>query len=152
MKEKYITQVKKELHIPRKIKKEVIRDLNEIFISALENGETEQQVIDRLGNPKEFAENTAEQLGIDTTALSKQKRVILGIVALVIAVIAFVIYGTTRAEHIEPGVIGQADAMTNIQIAGKLSIDISLIVLVIGIVAAIFAVIQIVRSINKKRR
>lgn len=152
MKEKYITQVKKELHIPRKIKKEVIRDLNEIFISALENGETEQQVIDRLGNPKEFAENTAEQLGIDTTALSKQKRVILGIVALVIAVIAFVIYGTTRTEHIEPGVIGQADAMTNIQIAGKLSIDISLIVLVIGIIAAIFAVIQIVRSINKKRR
>lgn len=152
MKEKYITQVKKELHIPRKIKKEVLRDLNEIFISALENGETEQQVIDRLGNPKEFAENTAEQLEIDITALPKQKRVILGIVAFVIAVIAFAIYGNMRAGHIEPGIIGQADAMTNIQIAGKLSIDISLIVLVIGIVAAIFAVIQIVRSINKKRR
>ena len=39
MREKYIKQVEKELHIPRKAKKEVIRDLNEIFASALENGE-----------------------------------------------------------------------------------------------------------------
>ena len=29
MREKYIKQVEKELHIPRKAKKEVIRDLNE---------------------------------------------------------------------------------------------------------------------------
>ena len=42
MREKYIKQVEKELHIPHKAKKEVVRDLNEIFASALENGETEQ--------------------------------------------------------------------------------------------------------------
>ena len=40
-----------------------MRDLNEVFASALEHGETEQQVIERLGTTKEFAENTAEQLG-----------------------------------------------------------------------------------------
>lgn len=91
MREKYIKQVEKELHIPRKAKKEVIRDLNEIFASALENGETEQQVIDRLGNPKEFAENTAEQLGIDLTSLHKHKVVISGIVALIVSVVAFLI-------------------------------------------------------------
>ena len=150
MREKYIKQVEKELHIPHKAKKEVVRDLNEIFASALENGETEQQVIERLGSPKEFAESTAEQLGIDITALRKQKGGILGIVALVIAVIAFVIYGTTHAGDIEPGTIGQADAMTNIQIAG--SFDVSLLILVIGVVATIFAVIQIIRCVNKKRR
>ena len=49
MKEQYIRQVEKHLTLPRKAKQEVIRDLNEIFASALENGETEQQVIDRLG-------------------------------------------------------------------------------------------------------
>lgn len=152
MRENYIKQIKKELHIPYKAKKEVIRDLNEIFASALENGETEQQVIDRLGNPKEFAESTAEQLGIDITASHKQKRVISSIVALVIATIAFVIYGTTRAGHIEPGTIGQADAMTNMQIAGGFRIDISVIILLIGIIASIITVIQIIRTINKKRR
>lgn len=150
MREKYIKQVQKELHIPYKAKKEVVRDLNEIFASALENGETEQQVIERLGSPKEFAESTAEQLGIDITALRKQKGGILGIVALVIAVIAFVIYGTTRAEDVEPGAIGQADAMTNIQIAG--GFDVSMLILVIGVVATIFAVIQIIRYVNKNRR
>ena len=58
MKEQYIKQVEKELCLPRNEKKEVVRDLNEVFASALEHGETEQQVIERLGTPKEFAENT----------------------------------------------------------------------------------------------
>ena len=45
MKEQYIKQVEKELSLTRKAKKEVVRDLNEVFASALEHGETEQQVI-----------------------------------------------------------------------------------------------------------
>ena len=73
MKEQYIKQVEKELSLTRKAKKEVVRDLNEVFASALEHGETEQQVIERLGTPKEFAENTAEQLGIDSAAPQKRK-------------------------------------------------------------------------------
>lgn len=65
MKEQYIKQVKKELSLPRKMKKEVVRDLNEVFASAMEHGETEQQIIQRLGTPREFADSTAEQFGID---------------------------------------------------------------------------------------
>ena len=105
-----------------------------------------------MGNPKEFAENTAEQLGIDLTSLHKHKVVISGIVALIVSVVAFLIYGSTRAGHIEPGTIGQAPALTNIHIASGLGIDISLLILIIGIVSAILAVIQIVRYVNKKWR
>ncbi len=152
MREQYILRVKKELHIPRKAKKEVIRDLNEIFTSALENGETEQQVINRLGTPKEFAESTAEQLGIDIPALHKQRRIVSIAVALIGAIFAFVIYSTIRAGNLKPGTIGQADAMTNIKIDGGFGVDISLIFLAIGIVAIVMAVIQIVRSIRRKRR
>ena len=61
MKEQYIKQVEKELSLPRKMKKEVVRDLNEVFASAMEHGETEQQIIQRLGTPKEFADSTAEE-------------------------------------------------------------------------------------------
>ena len=71
MKEQYIKQVEKELSLPRKMKKEVVRDLNEVFASAMEHGETEQQVIQRLGTPKEFADSTAEQFGIDNTKSKK---------------------------------------------------------------------------------
>ena len=41
MKEQYIKQVEKELSLPRKMKKEVVRDLNEVFASAMEHGETD---------------------------------------------------------------------------------------------------------------
>ena len=37
MKEQYIKQVEKELSLPRKMKKEVVRDLNEVFASAMEH-------------------------------------------------------------------------------------------------------------------
>ena len=88
MREQYIRQVEKELPIPRRAKREVIRDLREIFASALEHGETEQQVIGRLGTPREFAESTAEQLGIDITTSQNQKSRIWGIAALTAAAAA----------------------------------------------------------------
>ena len=108
MKEQYIKQVEKELSLTRKAKKEVVRDLNEVFASALEHGETEQQVIERLGTPKEFAENTAEQLGIDSAAPQKRKGIISSVAALVVAVAAFVIYATTQSGKVPDGAIGPA--------------------------------------------
>ena len=149
MKEQYIKQVEKELSLTRKAKKEVVRDLNEVFASALEHGETEQQVIERLGTPKEFAENTAEQLGIDSAAPQKRKGIIS---ALVVAVAAFVIYATTQSGKVPDGAIGQADAMTNIQVEGAFGFDASQIILAVGVIAVTIAIIQIIRTVRKNRR
>ena len=118
MKEQYIKQVEKELSLTRKAKKEVVRDLNEVFASALEHGETEQQVIERLGTPKEFAENTA----------------------------------TTQSGKVPDGAIGQADAMTNIQVEGAFGFDASQIILAVGVIAVTIAIIQIIRTVRKNRR
>ena len=74
MKEQYIRQVEKELKVPRNRKREILRDLQEAFASALEHGETEAQVIQRLGTPKEFANSTAEQLGVDPVRGKKRKQ------------------------------------------------------------------------------
>ena len=149
MKEQYIKQVEKELSLTRKAKKEVVRDLNEVFASALEHGETEQQVIERLGTPKEFAENTAEQLGIDSAAPQKRKGIISSVAALVVAVAAFVIYATTQSGKVPDGAIGQADAMTIIQAFG---FDASQIILAVGVIAVTIAIIQIIRTVRKNRR
>lgn len=81
MKERYIKQVEKELNLSRKAKKEVVRDLNEIFASALEHGETAQQVIERLGTPKEFANIAAEQFGVN---IKRKKIIISGIVIVAV--------------------------------------------------------------------
>ena len=111
MKEQYIKQVEKELSLPRKMKKEVVRDLNEVFASAMEHGETEQQIIQRLGTPKEFADSTAEQFGIDNTKSKKRNGIISTLAALVIAAAAFSVYAVTQKYQKE-----QSDKPTRQQI------------------------------------
>ncbi len=152
MKEQYIKRVEKELNLSRKAKKEVVRDLNEIFASAMEHGETEQQVIERLGSPKEFADGTAEPFGVDNAARQKGKGIVSGIGALVIAVAAFVGYAATKYGRAPEGAIGQADAMTNIQVEGIAGFNVSQIFLITGAIAAVFTVIQIIRIARKNRR
>ena len=112
MKEQYIKQIKKEfgLYLSRKKRNEIIRDINEIFCSALEHGETEQQVIERLGAP------------------------------------------TTQLGKAPDNAIGAADAMTNIRIEGAFGINVAQIMLVVGLIATLIAIIQIVRIVRNNRR
>lgn len=152
MKEQYIKQVKKELSLPCKVKKEVLRDLNEVFTSALEHGETEQQVVQRLGTPREFADSTAEQFGIDNAISKKRKTIASAFAAFIIAVLAFSTCAATRLEKVPKGAIGQASAMTNIHIEGIFSLDVSQIILAVGFVAAVIAVLLIIRIIRESRR
>ena len=152
MKEQYIKQVEKELFLPHKVKKEIMRDLNEVFSSALEHGETEQQVIQRLGGPKEFADNTAEQFGVDNTTLKKRKGMISIFVAFFLSVVSFSIYAVTRLGKAPEGAIGQADAATNIQIESALGFDVSQTTLAVGLAAAMIAVLLIFQAIYKNRR
>lgn len=151
MKEEYIKQVLKNLHISMKAKNEIIRDLDEIFDSALENGETEQQVIDRLGAPKEFAESVSGQDEKKDSSASNLRKIVSMAIVICIAVIAFVVYGITQTETAPQNAIGQANAMTNIQVEG-FGIDIPVIILIIGIIAIVFAVLQLIRIIIKIRR
>ena len=152
MKEKYIKQVEKELHLPHKARNEILRDLNEAFASALEHGETEEQVIERLGTPKEFADSTAEQFGIDNTAPKKRKGIVAGVAALVVAVAAFVIYATAKLGKVPEGAIGQADAMTNIQVEGAFTFDALQLILLVGITATVLVAMQIIRTVRNNRR
>ena len=157
MKEQYIKQVKKELSLTRKVKKEVLRDLNEVFASALEHGETEQQVIQRLGTPKEFADSTAEQFGVDNTISKKRKATVCALAAFITAAFDFSVCAVTRLEKVPKGAIGQAGAMTDIHIEGTFSLDIPQIILAVGLAASVIAVLLIIyiigrnRNINDKR-
>lgn len=152
MKAQYMKQVKKELHIAARAKKEILRDLDEMFSSAMEHGENEQQVIERLGTPREFADNIAEQFGIDHTALRRRKKFISSVTALLVAVAAFLIYALAGSENAPKGAIGQADAMTNIQVQGGISFDFLQIVLLIGLIATVFLGVQIFQTVRNIRR
>ena len=149
MKKQYIRQVRKDLHIPRSAKTEVVRDLQEIFASAAEHGESEQQVAERLGTPREFADRTAEQFGFDPAARRRRNRLIQ--IAISLAAAAFALYAATAAQRVPPGAIGQADAMTNIRVEGA-GFDVTLPLLAAGILAAAFAILQLVRAARSGRR
>ena len=150
MKKQYIRQVRKDLHIPRSAKTEVVRDLQEIFASAAEHGESEQQVAERLGTPREFADRTAEQFGFDPAARRRRNRLIQIAISLAVAA-AFALYAAAAAQRVPPGAIGQADAMTNIRVEGA-GFDVTLLLLAAGILAAAFAILQLIRAAHSGRR
>lgn len=151
MKEQYIKQVEKELRLPRGAKKEVLRDLREAFASALEHGETERQVIERLGAPGEFAENTMEQLGLDGAA-RKRKGLLTSAAALAVAIAAFAVYAAARAGQPPEGAIGYADAMTGIRMEGAFGFDLLGLLLAAGVIAAAFAALRLLRTVRESRR
>lgn len=149
MKKQYIRQVRKDLHIPRSAKAEVERDLQEIFASAAEHGESEQQVAERLGTPREFADRTAEQFGFDPAARRRQNRLLQIAISLAVAA-AFALYAAAAAQRVPPGAIGQADAMTNIRVEGA-GFDVTLLLLAAGVLAAAFAILQLIRAARSGR-
>ncbi len=59
MKEQYLAEVAKRLNVPRSKRKEILRDLSEAFASAAEHGESEEQVVQRLGTPQDFVNSLA---------------------------------------------------------------------------------------------
>lgn len=139
MKQQYIRQVKKALNLPREQKAEVLRDLDEAFASALEHGETERQVIERLGTPDEFADSIHEQLGIAChDRRGRKRRICIALTALVSA-IAFAIAFFMRAERPDQNIIGQADAMTNMQIVGS-GVDMFWLMIALGCIALAAAI------------
>ncbi len=152
MKEQYIKQVERALHLPCKAKREIVRDLNEIFASAAEHGETEQQVMQRLGAPREFADRAAEPFGVDNSILRKRKGFILSLSSFAVSAAAFALCAAAKAHALPAGAIGQADAMTNIQVEGAFAFDASQIFLAAGIISAVLAVIQMIRTVRDSRR
>lgn len=154
MKDAYIKKVKKSLMIPASKRKAVLRDLEEAFASAAEHGETEQQVIARLGTPEQFAAGIEEQLGIDHAKRLKTRTIIWTTICLVIAVIGFFVYLTIRQQQElngALGIIGGADGPTAIIVSGP-GLDIPLIMLTIAVVAVVVAVVMIIRYLLKSSK
>lgn len=139
MKQQYIRRVKKALNLPREQKTEVLRDLDEAFASALEHGETERQVIERLGTPDEFADSIHEQLGIACPDRRRRKRRICIALTALVSAIAFAIAFFMRAERPAQNIIGQADAMTNMQIVGS-GVDMFWLMIALGCIALAAAI------------
>ena len=88
MTERYISRVRRKLTLPQGKKKEVMRDLEEIFATAAARGESEAETISRLGAPDEYARETEAAFGIDGARLRRKRLVCFAAVFVFIAVVA----------------------------------------------------------------
>lgn len=151
MKQKYLRKVKNAL--PRKLRAQVLRDLEEIFASAAEHGETEEQVIERLGCPCNFVKEAALQLGVDLEKRKIRRFTAAGITAVIVAVIFGISYLRIRmlqSEAASIGIIGGADGPTAILISGP-GIDLTGLFLAVTVVAVIIALLFLSKILKKKK-
>lgn len=149
MKEQYLKAVKRALAVPRGIRAEILRDLGEVFASACEHGESEQQVAERLGPPQVFADSAAEQFGIDNAARRKRRSIFSALFFLLVAVCALGIWGSARLSVPAENIIGQANSMTGIQVVG--GFDPLWILLSVGLLALLLSVLFLVRALHRGR-
>lgn len=155
MKDQYIREVEKMIPLPNRAKREVLRDLEEAFASAAEHGETEEQVIQRLGSPKEFAENLNEQINFErfTQEHKKRKQMLMIICTFIFSMLLFGIYAVLKAvtlTHKIEGIIGGADGLTAIFVASA-GVDVSLVVVALGIAAFAVSILLTIRYIYDNR-
>ena len=107
-KEKYIKSVLKYVNCSRKEKKKIKNDLSSDICQALDNGETWQEVKERLGSPKDLAEELNENFQYYQKS---HKKTILISICVCIVIIAGVFlayhYFTPQAKPLENSQIYQ---------------------------------------------
>lgn len=150
-KEKYIKSVKRKLNVPYDLKASVLEELREAFDSAKEHGESENDLINRLGTPKEFVNDVIKNADLTDEQkkyIKQRKNIIKVIIAFIIAAAAFTGYYIYQRMSMG-NVIGYANSSTNIQVIGG-SENIVLILLY----TAFFAVIAglLIYSVHLKRK
>ena len=146
MREQYIRRVRRCLHLGPRHKKEILRDLEEIFDAALEHGEPAGQVVLRLGSPEAYARSLEEQL-VPKARMAVRRGLTVAIPAL-LGLAALVLYGTTWVWGIPAQAIGFAQGTTGIQLQG--GFDGRCLLLCVAGMAFAAAAVQAVR-LGRKR-
>lgn len=146
MKQEYIQQVGRALPLPGKQKREVLRDLEELFASAAEHGETEAQVISRLGTPAAYAREVAAQAGYDP----KPGKAALGLaLSALVCGLCLAMFAWSQSGRLPEDAIGGAVGSTNIQVAG--GFDLSPLLLA-GAAGALVCAVWFLRRLLRQRK
>lgn len=154
MKNSYISEVRRKLKLPRGKKREVMRDLEEIFATAEERGESKDKLVLRLGTPEEYARETEAAFGVDGARLRRKRLAVLAFAFAFVAVVAlaFAVVAGYGAQRIPEGAIGYAETMTDIEVEGAV-FDVYAAALGAGVTASCAAIaLGVTASITRKRK
>lgn len=141
----YLRQAERALRLPRRQKREVLRDLREIFESAREHGESEEAVAERLGPPADYAAAVCA-----TLRGKKRSGWALPSGLLALAAVCFAVVLAAQRSRLPGNVIGQADVMTQIRVAGGM--DPMPLLIAAGALAAAGAAVLFALRLSRGRK
>ena len=147
-KDQYIKEVLKECCFPYKKKQDLRRDLQEIFDSAMEHGETEEEVIKRLGSPQSFCTELEERIGQKRISRKKGQSFLISLFLFLFSICCFIFLGVLQIQKLPENVIGYADSMTAITVENGFSPLIPLLIL--GTAALICAIVYFFKALSQK--
>lgn len=150
MKDEYIKKVRLCLRLPKAQRREVIRDLEEIFNSATEHGETEKAVCSRLGSPEDYAAEVQAQLDVKSYRGQTIVTALAAVVGAVCLTVAIIVMALQRNFIFPANAAGGSISSTGIELAGN-GPNTAIIFLVIGIVLLVAAVVIAVRRMLRRR-
>lgn len=150
MKKEYLKRVKKGLSVPKKAKKEILQDLNEIFDSAMEHGETEEQVICRLGDPNVYAKACSFK-STNHSHMNKKQTLICSML-MICALLCFAAVIIVQSNKIPKGIIGEGTSLTNIVITDHFPIDSSLLYLILGLFFVFILIMFLIKFKQYKKK
>ncbi len=132
-KQDYMDQVAGARSLPKRYRQEILRDLEELFDCAQEQGEDLQAVIRRLGPPNEFVENLLQERGIP-----RRRGVPVGLFGCGILAVLCLLSGGVLwwRERTAPLIIGGAQGTTDILVEGDPLVW-WLLLLVVGAILAL---------------
>ena len=113
MKERYLREVGRLL--PRKVRRAVLRDLEEWFDAAADHGESEEEVVARLGTPEAFAAPFREE----RAPALWPPLVLAGLGLLVSAACGLGLWLQVSLGGEQVGVIGGVDGPTQIYVTSS---------------------------------
>lgn len=120
----YVRQAAHRLHLPRGMKRAVLDGLVESFESAREHGETEENVIARLGSPRAFAREALQSAELTESQRSCIRRErSLRMAAIVCAACILIMGGALTVRAVAEAVfrqtvIGYTNVPTQILVTG----------------------------------
>ena len=137
------------IKVPCSRKREIRRDLSEIFSSGAEHGESCQEIIARLGPPEEFAKCISDEIGVPYGSRSTLS-LILGLCSMAFGIILTAIYMVTSTISGIPttafGVIGGADGPTQIYLTSNFEP----LLLVVGLIFISLSIFLIAKYIKRR--
>ena len=144
---RYVNAVERRLNLPKDVRARVMSDFGSSIAARREAGQTDEQIYEELGEPKEAAADLNEQMKEFAYRKSPWRYVFLGaaivsglwIVAYgVTQILGFLILSQANISAASVGIIGGADGPTAIFVTSSVGISwdavIMVLVLMVGIV------------------